>query len=254
MKYNDLCRCGFNKIYHQPLDLQLIAVRICLNEGNPILSLPIDLPSNHYHHTKECLKKGREKDLFHFLERDDIECARGILKNDPDLLCSCLILEAINRNSIKQIKNLKKIDCPWHIKTTSYAAKMNNLECMKFVHKNGCKWNESTTKEAAVNGSLDCMKFAHENGCMWSLRTVECAAQNGRLDCLEYAIQNGCMWSKTRTYNYMSLVSESDDKEFSYRLKKCREYLNDIKLGIIQIPIVEKKKKSKRKKSLLKSH
>jgi len=78
--------------------------------------------------------------------------------------------------------------CPWHLDTTSAAARSGHLECLRFAVEAGCPWSAGTTWAAALNGHLDCLRYAVEAGCPCSAYAIGAAAHNGHLECLRFAL------------------------------------------------------------------
>lgn len=67
--------------------------------------------------------------------------------------------------SLKMIKYLRDLDCPWDEDTFAWHAGRGKINILKYLLKNKCPWNEKTCYNAASSRVVECLKFVHENGC-----------------------------------------------------------------------------------------
>ena len=111
-------------------------------------------------------------------------------------LGSELASEAARFGSVKLLRWLRKLGCPWeNERVCSQAARGGHLKVLKWARKHSCPWNGTTCRKAARGGHLRVLKWARENGCPWEFKTSCAAALGGHVRVLKWVMANNCSWN-----------------------------------------------------------
>jgi hypothetical protein len=103
---------------------------------------------------------------------------------------------ALNGN-LKNMKWLKKHNCPWNECTFESAALNGRLKNMKWLKKHNCPWDERTFESSAKKGILKNMKWLKKHNCLLYADTCIEAVKRGILKNMKWLKKNNCPWYRS---------------------------------------------------------
>lgn len=86
---------------------------------------------------------------------------------------------AVEINSLKILKALLRLGCPFDKYSCLMAVKTKNMKMYKFLRQNNFPFDEFSCKEAAINCDLHFLKKLKEDGCPWDSETLYQALKHG---------------------------------------------------------------------------
>ena len=80
----------------------------------------------------------------------------------------------------------------------TYTALKGVLKNMKWLKKNNCPMNSGTFAKAAESGVLMNMKWLKKNNCPWNNYTFQCSSRAGILKNMKWLRRNNCPWDTNK--------------------------------------------------------